>query len=302
MKKHYYIFIALLLLSAVILITNCQKNNDRNCEGKKYLDILGREICIDRVPERIVSLAPSTTEIIFALGKGAVLTGVTNQCDFPEQTQSIKKVGDFNRPSMELILSCEPDIILAGNQIPDEAINVLEGMGLKVFVVEAKTVRGIYKVINDLGSILGAASEAQKLITTMQEDIATITRKLCNVKTVSCYYMIAFGENGNWTVGSGSFIHEIIELAGGNNVAGAVSEPWYTIDLEVLLHADPDVILAGKSAGDVTILNQLHLYRSLGAVKQGRVIAVDDDLISRPGPRIVLGLVMIARALHPELF
>lgn len=266
------------------------------------MDILGREICIDSVPERVVSLAPSTTELIFALGKGAVLTGVTNQCDFPERALSIKKVGDFNRPSIELILSCEPDIILAGNQIPDEAINLLEGMGLKVFVVEAETVRGIYKVIDDLGSILGAASEAKKLITMMQASISTITGKLRNEKTVSCYYMIAFGENGNWTAGSGSFIHEIIELAGGRNIADAISEPWYTIDLEVLLHADPDVILAGESAGDVTRLNQLPLYSSLKAVKQGRVIVVDDDLISRPGPRLGLGLAMIARALHPDVF
>jgi iron complex transport system substrate-binding protein len=301
-KKYYFFFIAILLLGNIILISCCPENNKQNSTGKTYVDILGRKVCIDDTPQRIVSLAPSTTEIIFALGKGAQLAGVTNQCDYPAQALSIKKVGDFNHPSIELILSCEPDLVLAGNQIPTQALDMLESMGLKIIVTEAKTIEGIYKVITDLGGILGASSEADKLAGEMHECISNITEKLCNVKPVSCYYMIAFGENGNWTVGAGSFIHELIELAGGDNIAGKISKPWYTIDLEVLLHADPEVILTGRSAGDVAGLNKMPLYRTLSAVKRGKVFVVDEDVISRPGPRIVMGLEMIARILHPDCF
>jgi iron complex transport system substrate-binding protein len=136
----------------------------------------------------------------------------------------------------------------------------------------------------------------------MQKKIKIITAKIGDAKPVTCYYMIAFGEQGNWSAGRGSFIHELMELAGGYNIARDIPSPWGIFDLEMLLQKDPEVIFMGKTAGNLDSLSRLPLYKDLRAVKQGRVMVVDDDLVSRPGPRIVEGLALMAKTLHPERF
>ncbi len=292
----------LFLLWLAATAASCAREQGPIPVGRRFVDIRGRELYLRSVPQRIVSLAPSNTEIVFALGRGGSLVGVTNQGDYPPGAKSIKKVGDFNAPDIELILSCNPDIILAGNAIPDKAVHLLESAGLTVMVSEAFTLDGIFKSIRELGDILGVPDRAARLVTRIREEINSIHERVEGLKTVSCYYMISFGEQGNWTVGPGSFVDELVTLAGGYNIAHTLPGPWVNMDIELLLAADPEVIIAGGSAGDVQKLSSLPLYDRLRAVRRGRVVVLDDSLITRPGPRITQGLELLARTLHPEAF
>jgi iron complex transport system substrate-binding protein len=302
MKAYRMGIYILLLLWMVGAAAGCTREPVPVPAGRRFVDMRGRELYLRSVPRRIVSLAPSNTEIVFALGKGDSLVGVTNQCDYPKEARAIKKVGDFNAPDIELILSCNPDIILAGNAIPDKALHFLQGAGLTVAVTEAFRLDGIFQSIGELGDMLGVPGRAEKLTARMREKIDSIHTRVEKQKPVSCYYMISFGKQGNWTVGPGSFVDELIALAGGYNIAHTLPGPWVNMDIELLLAADPEVIIAGGSAGDVRQLSQLPLYNRLRAVRQGSVFVLDESLITRPGPRITQGLELLARTLHPEVF
>jgi len=291
-----HLVLVLMLICGTI---GCQQEHPPSPSGIIVTDIRGRKVRIPSAPQRIVSLAPSNTEIVFALGKGDKLVGVTNQCDYPSRARLLPKVGDFNRPNMELILAGNPDIILAGNAIPDKALHILESAGFPVIISEALTLDGIFTTIGLIGKSIGAAAPAGALVSDMQNKITAIHAKVANSRRVSCYYMISYGKEGNWTVGAHNFIDELITLAGGINIAHTMRGPWVNMDLELLLSHNPEVIIMDRSQGGLSVLQNLPFYNRLDAVRQGRVYSIDADLLSRPGPRITEGLALLAGILHP---
>lgn len=296
--KHCYI--CLLILIPCLTLCNCHQN--QNSRGYKYIDMLDREVVIAKIPERIVSLAPSNTEIIFALDAQDLLVGVTTNCDYPPEATQLKKVGDFRTPKIELIFECEPDLVLAGNRINQEAIPIIENAGITVIVTEAYDFSGVYKSILDIGRITGTIKKAEALVMEMKKNVNDITEKVKIEPRPTCYYIVSFGEWGNWTAGPGSFIHEMIEMAGGNNITSDLNQPWATYSMEKLLQSDPEILLAGKHSGDLSPLTTAPFYKDLTAVKTGTIHIIDDNLVTRPGPRLVQGLEIIARAIHPEIF
>ena len=257
-------------------------------------DDLGRSLTFDHTPTRIVSLAPSITETLFALGAGDRVVGVTDYCDFPEEARSKEKVGGLVNPSIEKILSMKPDLIIMtteGNLKDD--FKRLEDFGILLFVTNPRTLDGIYKSITDLGLLTGESGQAGSIVGRMHSRVDSIrtlhTRRKKAMLAVSLLPLMA--------VGRGTFLAEVLEIAGGENIAASTGLTYPTLSREAVLASDPEVLVL---LSDI-FLNQedlLRLYpewKDLRAVKNGKVFSIDSDLISRPGPRVIDGLEALNR-------
>ncbi len=265
-------------------------------------DLAGRKVVIPIRPAHIVSLAPSNTETVFALGAGDRLKGRTNVCDFPPAARAVPPLGDLGRISLEKIVERSPDLVLAGNKTDPEALAILARMGIPTAVTEATTIAETYRSILLIGSMTGTSAGAGNLVKKMRAEITTITDRVRGTDKPLVYYVVGFGQGGNWTAGPGSFIDEMITLSGGRNAAADLGRPWGLFQLEKLITLDPDIILAGRHTGAPALLQTEPGYRGLSAIKHDRLVIIDDDLVNRPGPRLPRGLREIARALHPDLF
>lgn len=266
----------------------------------KVTDFLGREVTIEKEPQRIVSLAPSTTELIYALGAGNKVVGVTDFDNYPPEVKDVPKVGGFKGPNVEAITAQKPDIIFASTLSGKEQMESLEKMGIPVVMLEAKDIDQIYQSIKIIGQITGTEKKGEEIIKEMQDKIKEINDKVKNLPKVSVFYLVSL--DGNWTSGKGTFIDELINLAGGKNVAEDVNG-WAQYSVEELVKKNPDVIITSPHAGDVKDIKNMAGYKDTNAVKNDKVFVIsNDDIISRASNRIVLGLEEIAKFLHPEAF
>lgn len=268
----------------------------------EYTDVVDRKVTIEKQPERIVSLSPSNTEILCALGLGDKLVGVTDYCDYPAEVLSKEKVGDYSQPNIEKIVALQPDMVFANNGMQHEIIYKLEEANIQVVVFGGDTFEGVYRSILDAGKITNTQKTASEIVNNMKNRVDEVQKKLKGVEKKSCYFIVTFGDSGNWTAGPGSFIDEMINKAGGENIAGDTESAWAEYSIEKLVEKKPQVILMSKAAGDVEELKNTSGYKELIAVKEGNVKLLDDNLVSRPGPRLVDGLEEIAKAIHPEIF
>ncbi|SHF07781.1 iron complex transport system substrate-binding protein [Caldanaerobius fijiensis DSM 17918] len=266
----------------------------------KVTDFTGRNVEISKKPERIVSLAPSNTEIIFTIGAGKNVVGVTDFDDYPPEVKSIDKVGGFKGANVEAIAAKKPDVVFAATTISKEEVEKIQSLGIPVVISEAQSFNQIYDSISLIGKITDRNEEAEKLISQMKQKVSEITDKVKDKDKVKVYYAVQVGQQ-NWTAGKGTFIDEIIDMAGGINVASDI-KGWAQYSLEKLAKDNPQVILTSPHAGDIKNLNKMQGYKDLDAVKENKVIAINDNIISRPGPRIIQGLEAVAKALHPDAF
>lgn len=296
-----------LLLTAVFMmaLVGCQTKNTSD-QGKKgaveVTDMMSRTVKLTQAPVRIVSLTPSTTEILSALGLKDKLVGVDAFSDYPEDVKSIAKVGDFNGPNIEKIIGLKPDLVVAGNKLQEKAIKQLDDLKVTTAAVESSTYKDIYRSIELVGKLTGTDAKASALIGLMKKKEAEIIAKVKDAKKPSVYYVLSYGEAGNWTSGPTSFINDILALAGGDAVTKDGGAPWMDYSMEQLIKKDPDFILVSSDVGDAEKLKKANGYKDLRAVKEGKVIVINSNLVSRPGPRIVDGLEAIAKAIHSELF
>jgi len=269
--------------------------------GIMITDDLGRTVYIDGIPQRVIALAPSAAEILFALGQGNKIVGVTDQCDYPEEARAKPKVGAFWDPSVEQIVALGPDLVLSHHK--PELIPQLEEIGITVIVLRPEDIDGILHDVMLIGQVIGAEERAQSLVAGMEQRIQAVTSKVENAARPGVFYEGDCGF-GIWTAGPGTFVNELISLAGGRNV-GAMKEGYYKINNEVLLEANDaiDVIIWADMGGVpfASVANSLP-WSGLTAVQTGKVYVLDPDLVNRPGPRIVDCLEEIARIIHPELF
>ncbi|HSK48824.1 MAG TPA: ABC transporter substrate-binding protein [Coriobacteriia bacterium] len=262
-------------------------------------DDASRTVTIESEPVRIVSLAPANTEILFALGLGEKVVGVTSYDDYPAEVADIAKVGDFAGPNLEAVAAADPDLILATTGVQADVIGKLEALGATVLAVDPQTLAGLYSDIGAIGEATGASDAADELVSSMQSDVSEIEQAVGSAEPVTAF--VEIGQNPLFTAGAGTLLGELIELGGGDNV---VKEPGYVpYSTEQLVKDDPAVYLATKgSATDPAAIEQRAGYKGLSAVENGRVVILDDNLVSRPGPRIVEGLRQIAEGLHPDAF
>lgn len=265
-------------------------------------DDLGREVAIPSIPQRILSLAPSHTEVLFSLGLGSRVVGTDDFSDFPAEAQALPKVGSpFPGFNLEKIVELEPDLVLA---IPGTYIDSLQAQGLRVVVLEPKNLDGMLERIELIGKITGTLSRAQQITSDMKARIEAIKARSAGKDRPRVFFEVDATEPTRpWTAGPGSFIDSLISLAGGENIASAGPQAWFQISTEELIHLNPQVIILGDAEFGVTpeMVAQRPGWSGMEAVRLGRVYSIDTDLVSRPGPRLVQGLEELARLIHPEL-
>jgi iron complex transport system substrate-binding protein len=298
--KQAGIFIVLLGLLFGLVI-GCQPE----FQPGTYIDDMGRQVEINEAPERIVSHVPSITEILFALDVNEKVVGVSDYCDFPEEAKLKPSVGNYFNPSIENIVSLEPDLVLTDGHI--ESIKRLDDLGIVYMVIEPKDIDGIFRDIELLGKVIGVEERAGELVEEMRADISLVLDRVENSPTVRVFYVIDATDLSNpWTAGPGSFVDSFICMAGGENIAAEAPAPWVQFSIEEVINLDPEIIILTTRHGTLfTSPEQLKkhpAWRETTAVKQDRIHVIDADLVDRAGPRIVRGLEEIAKIIHPELF
>jgi iron complex transport system substrate-binding protein len=272
-------------------------------------DGLGREVTLAEPAERIVSIASSNTEILFALGAESQLVGRDDFSDYPEAALDIPSIGSaFPSPNAEAIVALDPDLVLVAAITSPDDVQALADLGLTVYTTRfTVSLDDIYADISDIGALAGRAAEAEALVTDLQGRIQTITDKLTGVteRPTVFYELDATDPAAPFTVGPGNYIDEMLTLAGGTNIAASTGEPYPVYSLEQIVVDDPDIIILGTFTYGGQTLETVAAragWGDLTAVKNGAIYPIDDNLVSRPGPRVVDGIEALARLIHPDLF
>ena len=279
----------LVLIIAAVMFSSCGVQQSQG--PSTVTDIIGREISVPKEVKTIVSLTPSNTEIIYSLGLGDKLVGRDDFSTYPEQAKDIPVMGDYNGPNVEAVIAAKADVVFAGNHLQQETIDSLQNAGCTVVCSEATAYDEIYKSIELIAAVCGAKPEA--LISDIKDRINAAKPDGERTKP-AVYYVMSYGEFGNWTGGNGSFINSAIELAGGECVTKDVDVQWVEYSLETLVEKDPDIILL-SSMYTVDQLSAAAGYSDLTAVKEGRVFVIDVETVERPGPRIADAVEAIAK-------
>lgn len=308
MKRLALIFIALgsvLILAGALVPVIAPSTASTPSDTTWPLEItddLERTVTISEIPQRIVSLAPSITEILFSLDLGDKVVGVTDICDYPAEALDKPKVGSYFSTSLEAIIAQDPDIVFTDGH--DPVGDQLDGLGQTMVVLQPQDIAGIFWDIELMGQITNKELVAEELVAEMESRMDVVDTKTAGVERPSVLYIIDASDSSKpWTIGPGSFIDTLITLAGGENIV-TVSKPYLQISLEEIVASDPEMIIGPASHGTSFLpdFGNLLVWKELSAVKEGKIYFVEDDLVSRSGPRIVEGLEEMAGIIHPELF
>ena len=265
-------------------------------------DGAGNTVTIVSEPQRIVSLAPSHTEILYVLGLQDRIVGVTTYCNYPPAAAEKVKVGEFANISLEQVVGLEPNLVLGTSMHAAEVAPRLRELDIAVFIVDSQTVLEVLTDIQTIGRITGREEVAADLVAKMRNRIEAVQTAVEGEPRPRVFWELG---PELYTAGPGSWINDLIELAGGENIADDVGTPWPQLSVEVIVLKDPDVVvLADHNYGETAEkVAERPGWSDIAAVKVGRVIElVEEDIFSRPGPRIVDALEFMARALHPERF
>ncbi len=267
-------------------------------------DEAGREVSFPFPPKRIVSLAPNITEILYSLGLDEEIVGVSNHCNFPEKAKRKVRVGSYISLDFEKITSLNPDLIIAtGVGNTREMVNRLGKLGFQTYVIFPKNFDDILQSIIHIGQVVNRDREARGILEGMKrrsQRVIELTKNLPRPKV-----FVQIGEAPIVTVGKGSFADDLLRLAGGENIAGKEKEVYPRFGMEEILKRSPEVIVISSMnpKGDYQkILQEWTRWKTIPAVKNGRIYLIDSDLLDRPSPRIIDGLEELARVLHPERF
>ena len=270
---------------------------------RSFVDDAGHRIYLAKAPTRVVSLAPSITEMLFAIGLDEQIVGVTEFCDFPATAKLKAKVG-YSNPSAEALIALRPELVLAPRDfLRPDLQRKLEQLKIPLFVLEARTVEDILLQIHTLGKMFEKDSTANELTQRMRQRIADIRHKVETPPARRVLYVL--NSQPLITVGPGSFIHQMIGLAGGVNIAAETGMAYPKLSMEAVLKDDPEVLIFPSGEVETVPRSEQQQWRrwdSLTAVKEQRFHEVSSNLLNRPGPRVVEALEQLARAIHPEIF
>jgi len=307
-KRKVGIVGSLLLALALVVIAMFPAPSLATTYPITVTDDLGREITITQLPVRIVSLAPSNTEILFALGLGDRVVGVTDFCDYPPEALAKEKVGGpwSTSINVEKIVALQPDLILAEEINGEELIDMLEGLGLTVFGIKSTDLDDLLNDISTVGQITDKEAGADALTAQMTSKISAVTDETDGLSPAQrprtfhiCWH------DPIWTAGSGTYIHDLIEKAGGVNIFADI-QGYQAVDIEAVIGRDPQVIIVtamgGTASGTWDWVNTEPRLKGISARKNGRIYFVESNWVERPGPRIVLGLEQVAKYIHPGIF
>ena len=308
MKKKNLAALFLAILAAAVLLGACSAPAPTVQAEISLVDGLDHSIALDTPAQKIVTLSPPMTEILYAIGAGEQVIGRDSFSDYPEEALALPGIGGgYSDYDLETILSLEPDLVIAGSINTPELVQSLQDLGLTVYYLSNPTdLNGTLEAIRTLGQLSGRADEAQSLIDALSTRIAAVDDALAEASDIpSVYYELDASDPAKpYTPGPGTYYSDLIARAGGENVGDAMQAEWAQISLENLLVADPQFIVLGDANWGVTPESLLERagWEALSAVQEGNVIPFDDDLLARFGPRQVDGLEMLAKLLHPDLF
>ncbi len=286
MKKRIF---ALLVCTLILLLLS-------TASAQTVTDVMGRTVEVSSA-QRIVSLTPSNTEILFALGLGDRVVGVDAYSNYPPEAAAIEaKCGDYSGPNTELIVSLKPDLVLAGNKLQTETVSTLEALGLTVLATEADAYDEIASSIRLIADAAGA--DAVPLIDEMAEKEQRILAAIADKAPVSVYYAVSFGDWGDYTVGPGSFIYDLLEKIGTKPITFDSPVPWPMYSLEEIVSKNPEVILLAADEARAAEFFVQPGYKDLPAVLVGRVYTIDTDMASRPAPRVLDAMAQMAEVVY----
>lgn len=300
------IFYFTLLLA--LLLTGCGPARSATPSGAKTLtDDLGRSVVLNGTPQRIISMAPSVTEILYAVGAGDQVVGREQFSDYPPEAAKVTDIGaTYEALNTELIVSLKPDLILTTEINAPEQVKTLEDLGLTVYYMKnPTTIEEMYGDMELVAQLTGHEAEAATAIEALKARVAAVDAKIMPLSSrFNVFYeMDATDPSKPFTAGKGTFITLLIERAGGYNIASDI-DGYPQLSLEQVVAADPNFIILGDAKWGVTpeSIAQRPGWENLSAVKNGQVVPFNDDLVSRPGPRMVDGLEELAKLLRPQLF
>ncbi|WP_353893890.1 ABC transporter substrate-binding protein [Proteinivorax hydrogeniformans] len=310
MNKKIISMMIILSLVGFVLVgcgTNEPVDNEqvKEVKGTEYpltlVDSYDNEITFEEKPARVISVAPSITETIFALNKEEYLVGRTDFCDYPQDVSEVASIGSLQEPNIEKIVELEPDFVIASTHFSEDVYNKLNNLGIEVVLLDPQdSFEGVYDVISQLGKILDANKEAAELVGGMKKTIDEVKEATKNLPKPRVYYVVGYGEFGDFTAGGDTFINDMIEMTSAENVASDVEGWGYS--LERLVEQDPDMLIVSKYNDVKAGIMEANGYKDLTAVQQGNVFEIDNNLLDRQGPRIAQGLKELAKLIHPEAF
>ena len=250
-------------------------------------------------PEKIISVAPNITEMLYEMGAGDKLVARTDYCDYPEECLELESIGSLYSPDIEKMISLEPDLVVASTHFKEDTEAKLEEAGIPVLVLYEETAfEGVHDMIETLGDTVNCETEAARMVDEMKTKIEATTAKVEGLEKPTVYYVVSFGEGGEYTATGETFIHQMITMAGGDNIAKD-STGW-SYSLEALLEADPYIILIDEDSKESFMENET--YQNLTAVKEGRVYGIDGNLLDRQGYRNAEAIEVMAKIFYPEAF
>jgi iron complex transport system substrate-binding protein len=263
-------------------------------------DGLNREVRVVESPQRIVSLAPNITEILFALGLGDRVIGVTSYCDYPAEARAKEKIGDTLRPDLERLIALRPDLVLVSTSSQlEDLTRRLDELAIPVYVTSPRTLEEVISSIRRLGEVTGARESASTLASGMEQRVAKVRAQVAGRPRPRVLYVLQTGPL--ITAGGKTFIDDLIRIAGGDSISAAETADYPQFSRETVIARAPEVIIAPMSHGAETVSESdlRRDYAATPAIRDDRILRIDPDLVDRPGPRLVEGLEQLATGFGP---
>jgi len=298
---------ALALLVCAVALFSCSSRNEKpattntatTAQTREVTDESGKRVRVPWRPQRIVTLAPNLTEIVYALGAGSRLVGNTTYCDYPAEAKQVEKVGDTLQPNVEKIIALKPDIVLITTASQLETFTrQLDERAIPIFVTDPHDLEGVFRSIKTLGDLLGQQEQADKLVGDLRARASAVEDAVKSRPVVTVFYQVS--PSPLWTAGKRSWITDLIKRAGGRSVTAEVEGEWMRYSDEAAIASKPEAIIMA-TGGEEKMEVAPALQKSPAALNK-RVYGISGDYLSRPGPRLVDGLEEMARSLHPEAF
>ncbi len=269
-----------------------------------FTDEVGRTIEVNGPPQRIVSVAPNVTEILFALGLEDRLVGVSVYCQYPPEALKKEKIGGYINPSLEKIVALRPDLVIGIAEGDLRTfVDKLAGLKVPVYITNPRDALEVLTSIQKIGEVTFAPGPARRIVRSMEERVRSVQDKVHGRPRPRVLHILDF--NPLISAGKGTFVDDLIRLAGGRNVAETATGKYPRFSMEEVLVQDPEVILLASMKSRDPMVKQRRWWerwKTISAVKQGRIYVLNSDLIHRPSPRMAEGLEQVARAIHPEAF
>jgi iron complex transport system substrate-binding protein len=284
------------IVSVVLVTSACFSNRQSPADNKTIVDEMGHTVRVPQHPQRIVSLAPSITEILFAIGAADRIAGVTSYCDYPPEAVNKERVGDTLKPNIEKIVAMKADLVIISTSSQLEtSFRRLEELQVPVYISNPRTVDQVIDSIDRIGDLVDASKEARDVTRRLRNRVAAVEARVAGSPRPSV--LVLLGTEPLITIGSASFINDLIERAGGRSISADDKADYPQYSVETVIAKQPEIILLQTGSSELG-----ERLRQTPAARSNKVFHIDDDLLLRPGPRLIDGLEQIAAKFHPDLF